>query len=163
MVIVWRLGYRIDSRTIKGGSQVSSVIVSFVESSNHCILASYFLILICIFLLVRFGAFGHIHDKLEFIKNGVHMHLLWCFWCWRLCSFFSVGGLTPPFVRHTSPASSYYIQQAWVCSVLLLLVVLYPTSLSLLNSELICRSYGSFGFLAVVPRPERQCRLSPKR
>ena len=29
----------------------------------------------------------------------------------------------------------------------LLLVVLYPTSLSLLNSELICRSYGSSGFL----------------
>ena len=46
MVIVWRPGYRIDSRTIKGGSQVSSLIVSFVESSNHCILASSFLILI---------------------------------------------------------------------------------------------------------------------
>ena len=40
---------------------------------------------------------------------------------------------------HTSPASSYY-------DVLMLLVFLYPTSLSLLNSELICRSYGSFGF-----------------
>ena len=37
-------------------------------------------------------------------------------------------------------------------AVLMLLVFLYPTSLSLLNSELICRSYGSFGFLAVVPR-----------
>ena len=36
----------------------------------------------------------------------------------------------------------------------MLLVFLYPTSLSLLNSELICRSYGSFGFLAVVPRAE---------
>ena len=46
--------------------------------------------------------------------------------------------------------------------VLMLLVVLFPTSLSLLNSELICRSYGSFGFLAVVPRPERQYRLSPQ-
>ena len=34
----------------------------------------------------------------------------------------------------------------------MLLVFLYPTSLSLLNSELICRSYGSFGFLAVVLR-----------
>ena len=29
----------------------------------------------------------------------------------------------------------------------MLLVFLYPTSLSLLNSELICRSYGSSGFL----------------
>ena len=47
-------------------------------------------------------------------------------------------------------------------TVLMLLVFLYPTSLSLLNSELICRSYGSFGFLAVVPRPERQYRLSPQ-
>ena len=45
-------------------------------------------------------------------------------------------------------------------AVLMLLVVLFPTSLSLLNSELICRSYGSSGFLesgfclvpAVVPR-----------
>ena len=37
-------------------------------------------------------------------------------------------------------------------AVLMLLVFLNPTSLSLLNSELICRSYGSFGFLAVVPR-----------
>ena len=44
--------------------------------------------------------------------------------------------------------------------VLMLLVVLFPTSLSLLNSELICRSYGSSSFLesgfrlvpAVVPR-----------
>ena len=47
-------------------------------------------------------------------------------------------------------------------AVLMLLVFLNPTSLSLLNSELICRSYGSFGFLAVVPRPERQYRLSPQ-
>ena len=45
-------------------------------------------------------------------------------------------------------------------AVLMLLVVLFPTSLRLLNSELICRSYGSSGFLesgfclvpAVVPR-----------
>ena len=32
----------------------------------------------------------------------------------------------------------------------------------IISSELICRSYGSFGFLAVVPRPERQYRLSPQ-
>ena len=29
-----------------------------------------------VLLLVSFGAFGHVHDKLEFIENGVHMHLL---------------------------------------------------------------------------------------
>jgi len=35
-------------------------------------------------------------------------------------------------------------------AVLMLLVVLYPTSLSLLNSELICRSYGSSSFIGFV-------------
>ena len=29
-----------------------------------------------VLLLVRYGAYGHFHDKLEFIENGVHMHLL---------------------------------------------------------------------------------------
>jgi len=46
MVVVGRPGYRIVCRTIKGGSQVGSLIVSFVESSNHCILASSFLVLV---------------------------------------------------------------------------------------------------------------------
>ena len=45
MVLVRRPGYRIDSRTINGGSRVSSLFVSFVESSNHSILASSFLVL----------------------------------------------------------------------------------------------------------------------
>ena len=55
-----------------------------------------------------------------------------------------------------------YLPCLFSVAVLMLLVFLNPTSLSLLNSELICRSYGSFGFLAVVPRPERQYRLSPQ-
>ena len=29
-----------------------------------------------VLLLVSFGAFGHLVDKLEFIGNGVHLHLL---------------------------------------------------------------------------------------
>ena len=29
-----------------------------------------------VLLLVRFGAYGHFYDKLEFIENGVLMHLL---------------------------------------------------------------------------------------
>ena len=41
-----RPSYRIVCRTIKGGSQVGSLIVSLVESSNHCILASCFLVLV---------------------------------------------------------------------------------------------------------------------
>ena len=51
MVVVGRPGYRIVCRTIKGGSQVSSLIVSFVESSNHCILASSLLVLVWFFSL----------------------------------------------------------------------------------------------------------------
>ena len=46
MVVVGRPGYMIDCCTIKGGSRVSSLIVLFVESSNHCILASSFLVLV---------------------------------------------------------------------------------------------------------------------
>ena len=38
-----------------------------------------------------------------------------------------------------------YLPCLYTFAVLMLLVFLYPTSLSLLNSELICRSYGSFG------------------
>ena len=66
-----------------------------------------------------------------------------------------LGGDQPP----RPPSPSFSIPSL---AVLMLLVFLNPTSSSLLNSELICRSYGSFGFLAVVPRPERQYRLSPQ-
>ena len=45
MVVVGSPGYRIDCRTIKGLS-MSSLIVSFVESSNHCMFASSFLVLV---------------------------------------------------------------------------------------------------------------------
>ena len=47
-----RPGYRIDCRTIKGGSLGSSLIISLVESSNHCILASSFLVLVWFHLWV---------------------------------------------------------------------------------------------------------------
>ena len=170
MVVVGRPGYRIDYRTIKGGSQVSSLIQLIVESSNHCIIASSFLVLVwcfslwvldlmfilmtssssskteftclfyCVFgvvvftgscfvlLFVSFGDCGHLGDKLEFIENGVHSHLLWCFRCWSLCRFFSVGGFTPLFVGIPPLPllfvsslfwcySSFSIQQAWVCSI----------------------------------------------
>jgi hypothetical protein len=54
MVLVGRPGYRIDSRTVKGGSRVSSLIVSFVESSNLYILGIIFLGSCLAFLYVRF-------------------------------------------------------------------------------------------------------------
>src|SRR5664279_6177033 len=40
---VGRPGYWIDNRTIKRGSRMSNLIVSFVESSNLCILGIIFL------------------------------------------------------------------------------------------------------------------------
>ena len=43
MVVVVRPGYRIDSRTIKRGSRVSTFTVSFGESSNICIIGIIFL------------------------------------------------------------------------------------------------------------------------
>ena len=75
-VVVGRPGYRIVCRTIKGGSQVSSLIVSFVESSNHLHPCIILLGSCLVFIFVSFRAYGHLHDKLEFIENGVHMHLL---------------------------------------------------------------------------------------
>ena len=30
----------------------------------------------CLLLFVRFGVYVHLDDKLEFIENGVHSHLL---------------------------------------------------------------------------------------
>ena len=58
---------------------MSSLIVSFVESSNHCILASSFLV-----LFVSLRAYGHLVDKLEFIENGVHSCIFY--------DVFDVGG-----------------------------------------------------------------------
>ena len=50
--VVWETGFRIDSRTIKRGSQVSNFTVSFVESSNLCIIAIIsFLVVICLLSL----------------------------------------------------------------------------------------------------------------
>ena len=43
MVLVVRPVYRIDNLTIKRGSRVSNLIVSFRESSNFCILGIIFL------------------------------------------------------------------------------------------------------------------------
>ena len=111
MVVVGRPSYRIDCRTIKGGSQVSSLIVSFVESSNHCILGIIiFLGSWLVFLFEVSWAYGQLHDKLKFIENGVHMHLLWCFRCWSFCRFFIDRGFTSLYHWHFYTASSYYNQ-----------------------------------------------------
>ena len=82
-----------------------------------------------------FGAYGHFHGKLKFIKNGVHICIFY--------DVFDVGGYAG---SSQLEVSLLYLLAYLPC------LFFYPTSLSLLNSELICRSYGSFGFLAVVPQ-----------
>ena len=75
MMLVERPGYRIDSRTIKRGSRPSILIVSFVESSNLCILASLLsslLVLIWILSWCGLGACRACHDKAKFTENGFH-------------------------------------------------------------------------------------------
>jgi hypothetical protein len=53
-VLVVRPGYRIDSHTIKRGSQVNNLIILFGESSNLWILGIIFLVSYLAFIRVRF-------------------------------------------------------------------------------------------------------------
>ena len=150
MVVVGRPGYRIDSRTIKGGSQVSSLIVSFVESSNHCILASCFLVLVWLSLwvlelmVILMTSFSSSKTELA-------------------CAFydvFGVGGFTG-LIR--GRALTIFL---WDFSHLLLIdisikivlahVVSFPTNLVSLNSESVCKSCGSFGVLKRLQRYYRK-------
>ena len=78
MVQVGRSGYRLDNRTIKRGSQVSILTISFKESSNLCIFGSIpFLILIWLLSMWGLGACGYSHDKLKFIKTDLTSYLSW--------------------------------------------------------------------------------------
>ena len=158
MVIVWRPGYRIDSRTIKGGSQVSSLIVLFVESSNHCILASSFLILICIFYfevleLVVIFVTSSSTSKTDFI-------------CFFYCVF-GVGGFTGLIRGRVLTiflwAFSHLLLIDISINIVLAHVVSFPTNLVSLNSESVCRSCGSFGFLSRQQRYYRRYFFLPPR
>ena len=73
---------------------------------------------------MSFGAYGHLDDKLVFIENGVLSCIFY--------DVFDVGGYAGSSLLEVS---LLYILGIPPC--LFLLVVLYPTSLSLLNSELI--------------------------
>ena len=75
-VVSWETGFRIDSRSIKRGSRVSISIISFGESSNLCILASSFLVLIWFLSMRGFIACVNLHYKLKFIKYRFRMHSL---------------------------------------------------------------------------------------
>ena len=61
--------------------EVMSVLLSWRFHSSICWHTSptfsYYIIGSCLVLLyVSFGAYGHLADKLKFIENGVHSHLL---------------------------------------------------------------------------------------
>src|SRR5664279_3878452 len=72
MILVGRPNYRIDNRSIKRGSRMSNLIVSFVESSNLCILGIIiFLGSYLAFLLMNFGACRDLHDKPKFVINRI--------------------------------------------------------------------------------------------
>ena len=142
MVVVGRPGYRIICRTIKGGSQVGSLIVSLVESSNHCILASCFLVLVWLSLWVL---------ELMVILMTSSSSSKTKFTC-IFYDVFDVGGSAGSSLLEVSLLFLLGIPPLPLLTmvVLMLLVVLYPTSLSLLNSELICRGYGSSVFIGFV-------------
>ena len=79
-----RPGYRIDSRTIKRGSQVSNLIESLWRAQTFAYLAyhlSWFLFVF--FSLWGFGACCDLHDKLRFTENGLRKKNLQHFRCWR--------------------------------------------------------------------------------
>ena len=46
-------------------------LLAYLPASSDYIIGSCFVL-----LFVSFGAYGHLGDKLEFIENGVHSHLL---------------------------------------------------------------------------------------
>ena len=150
MVVVGRPGYMIDSRTIKGGSQVSSLIVSFVESSNHCILALCFLVLVWFSLwvleLMVILMTSLSSSKTEFA-----------------CVFYDVfgaGGFTGLIrgmvITIFFWSFSHLLLIGISIKIVLALVAGFPTNLVSLNSESVCKSCGCFGKgCAVLPRLER--------
>ena len=141
MVVVGRPGYRIVCHTIKGGSQVSSLIVSFVESSKHCILASCFLVLVWFSLwvleLMVILMTSLSSSKTEFA-----------------CVFydvFCVGGFTGLIRGRVLTIFfwdfSHLLLIGISIKIVLALVAIFPTNLVSSNSEPVCKSCGTFGIL----------------
>ena len=146
MVVVWRPGYRIVCRTINGGSQVGSLIVSLVESSNHCILASCVLVLVCFSLWVL---------DLMFILMTSSSSSKTEFTCLFYCVFGVVvftGLIRGRVLTIFSWAFSNLLLIVISIKIVLALVASFPTNLVSSNSESVCRSCGSFGVLKRLQR-----------
>ena len=150
MVVVWRPGYRIVCRTIKGGSQVGSLIVSLVERSNHCILASCFLVLVwlCLWVLELMVILmtSLSSSKTEFTRIFYDV--------------FDVGGFTGLFRGSVLTiflwAFSHLLLIDISLKIVLALVSSFPTNLVSSNSESVCKSCGSFGVLKRLQRYYRE-------
>ena len=150
MVVVGRPVYRIVCRTIQGGSQVGSLIVSLVESSKHCILASCFLVLVWLYLwvleLMVILMTSLSSSKTEFA-----------------CIFydvFGVGGFTGLVRGRVLTillwSFSHFLILDISINIVLAHVISFPTNLVSLNSESVCKSCGSFGVLKRLQRYYRE-------
>ena len=138
MTVVGRPGHRIDCRTIKGSSLVSSLIVSFVESSNHCILASYFLVLVLFHLWVL-----ELMVILMTILSSSKTEFACVFY-----DVFGVGGFTGLIRERVLTillwSFSHLLLIDIYLKIVLALVASFPTNLVSSNSELVCESCGCF-------------------
>ena len=138
-MVVGRPSSRIICRTIKGGSQVGSLIVSLVESSNHCILASCFLVLVWLSLWVL-ELMVILMTSLSSSKTEI------------ACVFydvFDVGGFTGLIRWRVLTIFLWEFSHLLIIgisiNIVLALVVSFPTNLVSLNSESVCKSCGCFG------------------
>ena len=77
MMLVDRPDYRIDSRTIKRGSRPSILFISFVESSNLCIIGIIFigsylaLIMVWSWCLSCLSCQGQVHRKQDWVASSI--------------------------------------------------------------------------------------------
>ena len=72
MMLVERLDYRIDSRTIKSGSRPNILIVSSKRAQTFASMQSSLLVLICLLSWCGLGACRACHDEAKFTENGFH-------------------------------------------------------------------------------------------
>ena len=142
MMLVERPGYRIHSRTIKRGSRPSILIVSFVKSSNLCILAIIFigsflaLIMVWSWCLSCSSWQSQVHQK----------HISYA----SSLAFSGFGDFVGSSLWKVSLFHLLEKSPLLVCNIFtfcrVALVVLFPTKLDSPRSEFPCESYSVSGF-----------------
>jgi hypothetical protein len=94
MVLIVRPGYRIGSRTIKRGSRVSNLIVSFGESSNLCILGIIFIGSYLSFIHVRFWYVSNVSIIFDAHAYFYTICLVFHYTSWHFYAFSETNLLT---------------------------------------------------------------------